>query len=650
MKDLKYLTLLANQFPTARAARAEIIRLRSISELPKGTEYFFSDLHGEDTGFIHLVRSASGNIRKKISELYRYELTQDEQNQLANLVYDPKRVLAILHDTGRITPDWLAITLYRLVNLCKYISVKYSWREISSHIPRDYYDVITELLFSSYEDSKRDYLNSIIQFIIEEEAAPAFIEALCEIVWTVSVNTLHIIGDIYDRGPGPHRIMEELMEFPNVDIQWGNHDIVWMGAAAGNLACIAHVIRIGINYSSFDFLEDGYGINLRPLSSMAASVYADDPCERFKIHHYDASEFDFIDDRQAARMMKAITIMQFKLEGQLIERNPDWGMDDRNVLRNIDFERGVYRFNGVDHPLLDTRFPTVDPEDPLKLTDDEADVLHNLHMSFVHSEPLHRHIRFLYAKGSTYKSINKNLLFHGCIPLKDDGSFQSISIRGRQYYGRELLDQLNILIHDAYFQPPESALQKKAADYMWYLWCGPDSPMFGKSKMATFERLFTDDSELHREMYNPYYQYIVHEDTCKMILENFGMDPERSRIINGHVPVKIKDGERPVKANGKLFVIDGGLAKAYQQKTGINGYTLFFNSHHLALAEHHDFERIESDMGSYTPMINIVEAMPGRLHVKNIDAGRAIDERIEDLRDLIDAFRLGKIKEQSESN
>ncbi len=646
MNDLKYLNLLAKQFPNATTARAEIIHLRAVNELPKGTEYFFSDIHGEDTGFIHLLRSASGNIRKKISELYEYELTQEAQNQLANLVYDPKRVLSILKDSGRITNDWLAITIYRLVSLSKYISVKYSWSTISSKIPEEFEDIITELLFSSYEENKKNYLNSIIRFIIEEDTAFAFIGALCEMIQNISVNTLHIIGDIYDRGPGPHRIMEELMDFPSVDIQWGNHDIVWMGAAAGNVACIAHVIRIGIGYNSFDFMEEGYGINLRPLSTFAANVYAEDPCERFKTHRYDVSEFGFIDDKQAAKMHKAISIIQFKLEGQLIEQYPRWKLDHRNVLKHINYERGVFIHNGIEYPLLDTNFPTIDPEDPLRLSEEEEDLVHSLEASFKNSEPLHRHIRFLHANGSTYRSVNKNLLFHGCVPLKEDGSFQPVPVTGRHYYGRELFDELNVVIHDAYFQPEHSPERKRARDYMLYLWCGSLSPLFGKSQMSTFENFFVDDALLRREEYNPYYEFSVHEDTCKMILENFGLDPETSRIINGHVPVKTKDGERPIKANGKLFVIDGGLAKAYQRKTGINGYTLIFNSHHLALAEHHDFEMIESDMGSYTPNVFIVQPMKHRLQEKHTDFGKEISAKIEELRDLIEAFNLGKIKEK----
>ena len=646
MSDLKYLNLLAKQFPNASSARAEIIRLRAINELPKGTEYFFSDIHGEDVGFIHLLRSASGNIRKKISELYEYELTQDAQNQLANLVYDPKRVLSILQESGRITDDWLAITIYRLINLSKYISVKYSWHSTFSKIPKEFEVIITELLFSSYEESKKNYLNSIIRFIIEEETAFAFIGALCEMIQNISVNTLHVIGDIYDRGPGPHRIMEELIDFPDVDIQWGNHDIVWMGAAAGNTACMAHVIRIGIGYNTFDFMEEGYGINLRPLSSFAAKVYADDPCERFKTRLFDTPEFGFIDDQHSAKMHKAISVIQFKLEGQLIEQYTRWNMDHRNVLKKVDFERGVYVHNGVEYPMLDTNFPTVDPDDPLRLSQEEEELVRSLEASFRNSDPLHRHIRFLYSNGSTYLSVNKNLLFHGCVPLKEDGSFQEVPVTGKQNYGRELFDELNAVIHDAYFQPEDSPKRERALDYMLYLWCGSLSPLFGKSQMSTFENFFVEDKELRREVYNPYFEHSANEDTCKMILENFGLDPETSRIINGHVPVKAKEGESPVKANGKLFVIDGGLAKAYQRRTGINGYTLIFNSHHLALAEHHDFEKIESDMGSYTPRVFIVQPMKHRLQEKHTDLGKEISARIQELRDLIEAFNRGEIKEK----
>jgi len=409
---------------------------------------------------------------------------------------------------------------------------------------------------------------------------------------------------------------------------------------------MAHVIRIGIGYNTFDFMEEGYGINLRPLSSFAAKVYADDPCERFKTRLFDTPEFGFIDDQHSAKMHKAISVIQFKLEGQLIEQYTRWNMDHRNVLKKVDFERGVYVHNGVEYPMLDTNFPTVDPDDPLRLSQEEEELVRSLEASFRNSEPLHRHIRFLYSNGSTYLSVNKNLLFHGCVPLKEDGSFQEVPVTGKQYYGRELFDELNAVIHDAYFQPEDSPKRERARDYMLYLWCGSLSPLFGKSQMSTFENFFVEDKELRREVYNPYFEHSANEDTCKMILENFGLDPETSRIINGHVPVKAKEGESPVKANGKLFVIDGGLAKAYQRRTGINGYTLIFNSHHLALAEHHDFEKIESDMGSYTPRVFIVQPMKHRLQEKHTDLGKEISARIQELRDLIEAFNRGEIKEK----
>lgn len=642
--DMKYLNMLAEHFPTAKAARAEIIRLRALNELPKGTEYFFSDLHGEDTGFIHILRSASGNIRHKISELFAYELTQNEQNQLANLIYDPKRVLSILKNTDRIEPDWLAITIYRLIALVSHIGVKYSWSDISSKIPEQYTDIITELLFAFRDKNKKSYINDMIRFVIEEDAAFSFIESLCVMVQNICVNTLHILGDIFDRGPGPHRIMEELMQFSDVDVQWGNHDIVWMGAAAGNEPCMAIVVRIGIAYNSFDFMEDGYGINLRPLSSFAAEVYGDDPCERFKVHHYDLPKAALIADDHAARMHKAISIIQFKLEGQMLERHPEWNMTQRNVLKNVDFKTGEYVVGDKRFPLRDTNFPTIDPDDPLRLTKDEEDVMYNIAVSFKHSEPLHRHVRFLYDKGSTYKIVNRNLLFHGCIPLTKEGELRSVTVDGKSYKGRALLDVLNVKIRDAYFQGRLADHSSDAADKLWYLWCGSESPMFGKSQMSTFENFFVEDKAIREEIYDPYYTFSSQEETCKMILADFGLNPDNSRIINGHVPVK--SGETPVKANGRLYVIDGGLAKAYQKRTGINGYTLIFNSHHLALAEHHDYQTIENDMGSYTPRLHIMEPMPQRLMVHNTDLGKEINAQIEDLRELIEAFHSGAIKEQ----
>ncbi len=646
MPDLKFLNILAKDYPSIEAAQEEIIALNARRFLPKGTEYFFSDLHGEAAGFLHLLRSASGNIRVKISELFNRQLSEEEQNQLANLVYDPDRVLKILQEKGKLTDEWLALTLYRLVKLTQYIASKYSRARIREKQPELFGNIISELMAFNLEDpNKQTYFQGFVESIIQSDATEEFIVALCTMIQNITVDTLHIIGDIWDRGAKPHIIMEELLDFPDIDFQWGNHDVVWMGAAAGNESCMANVMRIAISYNNFDMLEDGYGINLRPLYSFAMETYGDDPCDRFMPRIFEENKYDRLDPEVIAKMHKAIAIIQFKLEGQLINRNPSFGMDHRKVLEMTDWDRYVLVVDGKDYPLKDQNFPTIDPKDPLKLTPEEEVVVQSMRASFEHSEPLHRHVRFIYTKGSTFLTMNNNLLFHGCIPMKEDGSFAEVTLRGKKYKGRALMEELNGIIREAYYLPKTHPAKQAAVDYMLYLWNGALSPMFGKSKMSTFENFFVEDKAVRKEVYNPYYQYTDDEAAMKRILKEFGLDPEKSRIINGHVPVKIKDGETPIKANGKLYVIDGGLAKAYQAKTGIAGYTLIFNSHHLALAEHRDFKSIENDEGDYTPELIITEKMPHRILEKETDLGRAIEEKITALTDLIGCYRSGRIRE-----
>ena len=436
--------------------------------------------------------------------------------------------------------------------------------------------------------------------------------------------------------------MNELMQFHDVDIQWGNHDISWMGAATGNLACICVVLRIAISYNSFDVLEDGYGINLRPLSMFAANVYRDDPCERFQPRILDENIYDAVDPGLAAKMHKAIAVMQFKVQEQIIKRHPDYRMEDRLMLENIDYARGVIKIGDKEYPMLDTNFPTIDPKNPLKLTSQEEELLHTLALSFKHSELLHRHIRFLYSHGSMYKCYNSNLLYHGCIPMKKDGSFEEMVIDGEGYSGKALLDFIDQRVRKAYFLPDSDPDKEKCRDFMWYLWCGAKSPVFGKDRMATFENYFIEDKTTHKETMNPYYKLSQQVEYCDRILEEFGLPTEGSHIINGHVPVKIKDGETPVKAEGKLYVIDGGLSKAYQSKTGIAGYTLIYNSHHLALAEHKPFDPTREN----TPRVSIVEKMPRRIMVGDTDKGEELTERIEDLKELVNAYREGVLKER----
>ena len=643
MRDIAYLKLLAREYPTVQAASSEIINLTAIRGLPKGTEYFFSDLHGEYEAFIHLLRSSSGVIREKIRQTFGYVIPDDEQEELATLIYYPNGAMARLEAAGKASDDWKRITIYRLVQLCKEVSSKYTRSKVRKALPPEFAYVIDELLHVDYtEDNKKVYYSEIVRSIVEVGSADQFIIALCKLIQGLTIDNLHIIGDIFDRGPRADLIMDELMNFHDVDIQWGNHDIYWMGAATGSLACICNVLRIAISYNSFDVLEDGYGINLRPLSMYAADAYKDDPCERFAPHILDQNIYDVVEPGLAAKMHKAIAIMQFKVEGQVIRRHPEYEMESRRLLEHIDFEKGTVTVEGKEYQMLDMKFPTVDPKNPLKLTKREEELLRTLQMSFLHSARLQRHIKFIYSHGGVYKICNKNLLYHGCIPMKKDGSFESITFDGIPYSGKALMDYIDRMVQTAYFLPEGDKEKQDGQDFMWYLWCGAKSPLFGKDKMTTFEHYFVEDKSTHKEVLNPYYQLSVKEEYCDKLLQEFGLPTTGAHIINGHVPVKIKDGETPVKARGKLFIIDGGLSKAYQSKTGIAGYTLIFNSHHLALAEHKPFKIGDR----YTPKVTIVEKMKSRVMVGDTDLGKELDARIEDLKELLKAYRDGIIKEK----
>lgn len=647
MKDIKFLNLLAEKYPTISSAKCAIIEYQASLSLPKGTEYFFSDVHGEYDAFLHLLRSSSGNIRSKISEMFHNSLTEEEKNQLANLIYDPKKVLYIIKDTRRLTTEWMRLMIFRLVRLARYVGTKYPRTRITEKTPEEYRDVLLEMMFLDDRDPlKQKYFEKTVDVILENDAGEEIIKNLCYMIQNIAVDTLHLIGDIYDRGPGPHIILDELMKLPDVDIQWGNHDIVWMGAAAGSEALMMNALRVGIRYNTFDFLEDGYDINLRPLATFAAEVYADDPCELFIPRRYDENKHSSIDDELAAKMHKAISIIQFKLEEQLYRRNPDFNMDDRKVLEMTDFKEKVFIHKGKKYPLLDKNFPTINPDDPAALTEGEQAVVDSLIISFRHSRTLHRHVKFLHDCGSTYLTRNNNLLIHGCIPLTEKGEFADLKIFGKNYSGKELMDKTNDLIRDAYFLPENHKDKRKTLDFMLYLWCGPLSPMFGKDKMATFERYFVDDKNLRREVYNSFYAETEKEEVCRMILKEFGLDDEVGKMITGHVPVKMKDGESPIKANGKFYVIDGGIAKSYQASTGIAGYTLIYNSTSLTLAQHKNYEEIKSDSGSYTPVLTAVEYFPQRQLVSDTDAGKMISEKINDLKNLVKAYEAGLIKEE----
>lgn len=645
MRDQAYLKLLSREYPSVKAASREIINLTAITGLPKGTEYFFSDLHGEYEAFIYLLRSASGIIREKIKETFGHIIPEDDQVELANLIYYPDKNLARRTQEGRNNEDWQRITINRLVQICKEVSSKYTRSKVRKKMPTEFAYVIDELLHVDYNDeNKRVYYEEIIHSIIDTQTADQFIISICSLIQNLTIDSLHIIGDIFDRGPRADIIMNELMRFHDVDIQWGNHDVSWMGAATGNPACVCNVLRIAISYNSFDVLEDGYGINLRPLSMFAAKVYKDDPCTIFAPKILDENIYDAVDPGLAAKMHKAIAVLQFKVEGQIIKRHPEYEMSNRVLLEAVDFEKGTVMIDGKEYVMRDMQFPTVDKANPLKLSREEEELLHTLVLSFKHSGLLHKHIRYLYSHGAMYKCYNSNLMYHGCIPMAEDGRFLEMDCGGRMLSGRALMDYIGDQIHKAYFLLENDPEKDDARDLMWYLWCGAKSPVFGKDKMTTFEHLFVEDKTTHKERYNPYYRLSQKVEVCDRILEEFGLSSEGSHIINGHVPVKIKDGETPIKAEGKLFIIDGGLSKAYQKHTGIAGYTLIYTSHHLALAEHKPFEANRE----ITPKVYIVEKMKHRVMVADTDKGMELKTRIEDLKELVAAFRRGDIKEASE--
>ena len=644
MTDRHYLELLAKDYPTIAAASSEIINLNAICCLPKGTEYFFSDLHGESEAFRYLLNSASGVVRDKIETLFQNSVGEADRALLSALIYQPEETLQAQQDRAGFE-DWCRITIYRLVQVCRAVSSKYTRSKVRKKIPGQFAYIIDELLHADTEENKEDYYTEIICSIVNTGVAEPFITVLCRLIRQCCIDRLHIIGDIFDRGPRADQIMEELMGFQAVDIQWGNHDIGWIGAQAGNTACMANVVRQGISYNNFDLLEDGYGINLRALSTFAAQVYSDDPCALFAPHLLDQNTYDPVDAGLAAKMHKAIAVIQFKLEGQLIKRHPEYQMEDRILLDKVEFQAGTVRLDGEAYPLRDTLFPTVDPADPLALTVQEEELVHTLALSFSHSALLQKHLRFLYSNGGMYKCFNANLLYHGCIPMTEDGAFEHVSFGGKELGGKNYLDYIRGRVHDACFAPADSAAKQDAVDFIWYLWCGPKSPLFGKSKLAAFERYFIADPKTHTETLNPYYRLVEERPACEKILHEFGLDPAQSHIVNGHVPVKPRKGESPIKGGGLLFMIDGGISKAYHGQTGIGGYTLISNSHHLALAEHKPFEEVRRNLSQNAPRVQIVQLMPKRVTVRDTDTGKKLIRQIEELQDLLAAYRTGSLKE-----
>ncbi|NLJ30939.1 MAG: fructose-1,6-bisphosphatase [Clostridiales bacterium] len=645
MIDQRYLELLAREYPSARAAASEIINLKAILSLPKGTEYFFSDLHGEHEAFLYQLKSASGVVRKKIDELFEQSISESDRIALAGLIYSPEAELSRARRDCAQYPDWCRITIYRLVEICKEAASKYTRSKVRKKLPADFAYIIDELLHADGGSNKPHYHSEIIRTIVETKMGDEFITALCYLIQQLLIDRLHIIGDIYDRGPRADAIMDALIRCHDVDIQWGNHDISWMGAAAGNWACIANVIRLAISYNNFDLLEDGYGINLRALSVFAEHIYRDDPCELFLPHVLDETLYDPVDIRLAAKMHKAMAVIQFKAEGQLIRKHPEYGMENRILLDKINLKTGTVLLDGKEYPMRDLHFPTVDPEQPLELTHAEEELMKTIAASFLHSDRLTKHIRFLYSHGSMYLRINSNLLYHGCIPLTKDCEFAEVSFSGAPHSGRAYLEYLDKVVRSAYFAPRGAKERENACDFMWYLWCGANSPLFGKTKLSTFERYFIEDKSTHAEKFNPYYKFIESRPACEMILREFGLDPETSHIINGHVPVRLKEGESPVKGDGLLFMIDGGISKAYQKQTGIGGYTFIANSRYLALAEHKPL-KAGRNPAENSPRVMVVEAIKQRVTVGDTDTGAEIARQIEELTALLDAYRSGAIKEK----
>lgn len=651
-QDLRYLELLSHNFPTIAAASTEIINLEAIMNLPKGTEHFLADLHGEYEAFQHVLRNASGAIKRKVNEIFGNTLRETEKKEICTLIYYPEQKLQLVKETETDIVDWYVITLNQLVKVCQNVSSKYTRSKVRKALPEEFSYIIQELLHeSSIEPNKQAYINVIIRTIIDTHRADEFIIAMCNLIQRLTIDSLHILGDIFDRGPGPHIIMDILCNYHNFDIQWGNHDILWMGAAAGNDCNIANVLRLAMRYGNLSALEDGYGINLLPLATFAMEAYADDPCTNFfpKIDK-EASPYNEKTIRLIAQMHKAISVIQFKLEAEIIQRRPEFRMEDRMLLHCINFERKTLMLNGKEYEMRDCYFPTVDPDNPYKLTEEEQEIVTKLHHSFTSSEKLRKHMKCLFRYGCMYNVCNSNLLYHASMPLNEDGSLKEIDIAGKRYKGKALLERVGQLIRQAYFDDNESKEKAFALDYVWYLWCGKDSPAFDKSKMATFERYFLSDKETHKEIKGYYYELRNREDVCDMIMDEFQVEGEHRHIINGHVPVKAVKGEKPIKANGKLMVIDGGFSKAYQPETGIAGYTLVYHSRGFQLVQHEPFTSTQKaieegqDIKSTT---QLVEMSSKRMMVKDTDKGKELSIQIEDLKKLLVAYNTGIIKEKA---
>ena len=643
MSELKYLELLSKNFRNIAETSTEIINLEAILNLPKGTEHFLSDIHGEYEAFTHVLRNGSGSIRQKIEDIFGETLDEAEKKELATLIYYPEAKYDLEEKKNKNIEEWSRKNIYRLVKVCKHASTKYTRSKVRKAMPKDFEYIIQELLYErNEEENKRDYVDAIIDTIISIKYTKDFMKAMGELIRRLAIDRLHVVGDIYDRGPAPHLIMDCLQEYHNVDIQWGNHDLLWIGAGIGNKACIANVIRICSRYNNHDILEEAYGINLLPLATFAMKYYGKDPCRNFRPK-------EGVDNDLIAQMHKAISIIQFKVEGIFSERNPQFEMEDKELLKNINYHKGTVTIGGKEYQLNDTHFPTVNPNNPLELTKEEVVLLNKLKHSFMNSEKLQRHLKFLLNKGSMYLKCNSNLLYHGCIPLDSEGELVEVNIDGINYKGKSYFDKIEAIIRESFFNRENNEKDKRNRDFVWYLWCGKNSPLFGKDIMRTFERYFIDDKKIHKENKNPYYMFINKKEKCEMILREFGLNPENSHIINGHVPVKVKEGESPVKADGKLFMIDGGFSKAYRKTTGIAGYTLVYNSYGIKIISLAPFESQEkaikegADILSSTVVFDEIREIT---KVKDTDIGKELQKQIDDLKKLLISYKTGLIKQK----
>ena len=646
----RHLKLLSKQYTNIEQVSEEIINLQAILNLPKGTELFLSDIHGEYGSFSHILNNGSGIIKNKIEDVFSNQMTEHERSALATLIYYPEEKLAIIKKEIKDINDWYSITLYRLIEVARVVSSKYTRSKVRKAMPKGFDYIIDELLHLQESGPDKDtYYKQIIKSIIELDRADDFIVAISNLIKRMAIDHLHVIGDIFDRGPNAKLVIDTLMKFHSLDIELGNHDILWMGAACGNKACIANVIRICSRYDNIDTLEDGYGINIRPLTTFALNTYSDDECKKFIPKVFDYNKYLGSDEISIAKLHKAISIIQLKLEGQLLMKHPEYDMNGRLLLDKIDYKNGTVEIDGEIYKLNDTNFPTIDINDPYKLTKEEDEIISRLQESFKNSETLNKHISFLYSKSSIYKCFNSNLLFHGCIPMEEDGEFAEVNILGEKLSGKEYLDFIDKNIRKAYLEKDNIDKNEDINDLMWYLWCGPKSPLFGKERATTFERYFIDDKETHKEKKNPYFTLSENEEICNKILKEFGLESSNSHIINGHIPVREKDGESPIRANGKLLVIDGGFAKSYRSQTGRAGYTLTYNSYGLILAANEPFDskmdaiRDEIDI-KYDVMVNAKETE--RKRVADTDIGKEIQEEIDDLKLLLKAYREGKIKQE----